>query len=454
MKNILNILCDFWYRIAYSTISFNSLKPHSFDSGSQNSQESIYSIPSVEVKNQSKWAFFIHPPAQVTYRLKVPQRAIFRTFVALLPESWGKNPGGVEFNISVSSRSNGYSLTRKCLSHPTKNPKHRRWILFKINLHKFANQDVDLTLNTTIPSGTNTEYAWAIWGNPGILSRALFRRIWSYLTSPFHIIRNFINFLISIYLNSFMIRNIVVRDIKARYVGSLMGVFWSVIHPLTQLLIYYFVFSVILKIKLGPGYENTDFAIWLVAGLLLWTFFAEVVTRSPAVIVEQSQMITKMVFPSEILPFTQLLAALINHLIGLIVFICFLIVTGYGISTNVFLTIPALLITSLFALGISWMLSALNVFLRDIGQIIGVFVNIWFFLTPIIYPRHIIPEALQKFYGFNPMLHIVEVYRAAIFGKTDVSMEGLSYFIFVALFTFAVGGLIFRKLKPAFADVL
>ena len=108
----------------------------------------------------------------------------------------------------------------------------------------------------------------------------------------------------------------------------------------------------------------------------------------------------------------------------------------------------------IFALGISWLLSALNVFLRDIGQIIGVFVNIWFFLTPIIYPRHVIPENFQEIYGLNPMLHAVEAYRVGLLGKTALDLEGLSYLLLVGLVTFAVGGLIFKKLKPAFADVL
>ena len=100
------------------------------------------------------------------------------------------------------------------------------------------------------------------------------------------------------------------------------------------------------------------------------------------------------------------------------------------------------------------MLSALNVFLRDIGQIIGVFVNIWFFLTPIVYPRHLIPESFQGLYGLNPMLYSVEGYRAGFLGTTNINIEGLSYILLMGLFTFALGGLIFKKLKPAFADVL
>jgi len=265
---------------------------------------------------------------------------------------------------------------------------------------------------------------------------------------------DFLNFIRGVYQNTYMIRNMVIRDIRARYIGSFLGIFWSIIHPLTQLLVYYFVFSVILKVKLGPEYETTNFAIWLVAGLLPWMFFAEVFTRSPGIILEQSSIITKTLFPSEILSLTLIVAAMINHFIGVILFISFLLIFGYGITLNILLIIPFLLATAIFVLGISWMLSALNVFLRDIGQIIGVFVNIWFFLTPIIYPRYLIPENLQFFYGLNPMLYSVEGYRVGLLGSTNLNIEGLSYLVLMGLSTFALGGLIFKKLKPSFADVL
>ncbi len=263
--------------------------------------------------------------------------------------------------------------------------------------------------------------------------------------------RLFLDFLRNVYQNSYMIRSMVIRDIRARYIGSFLGVFWSVIHPLTQLIIYYFIFSVVLKIRLGPEYGGTNFAIWMVAGLLPWMLFAEVVNRSPGAVLEQSSLITKMVFPSEILPLAHLAAAMINHLIGVVIFIGFLLVLGYG-SLKILLILPYLLAIGIFALGISWILSALNVFLRDIGQVIGMFMNVWFFLTPIVYPRELIPESFQGLYGLNPMLQAVEGYRAALLGKTDIA--GFSYLLLFGLATFVLGGLIFRKLKPAFADVL
>lgn len=254
--------------------------------------------------------------------------------------------------------------------------------------------------------------------------------------------------------NSYMIQSMVVRDIRARYSGSLLGIFWSVIHPLTQIILYYFVFSVVLKMRLGPEYGGTHFVIWLVAGLLPWLLVAETVTRAPGAVLEQSNVIKKMVFPSEILPFVHLASAMVNHLIGISILIGFLLILGYGITLKILLIFPYLLMTVIFTLGISWILSALNVFLRDVGQIISVIVNIWFFLTPIVYPLHQIPQSLQGLFMLNPMLHIVDGYRTAILGKTDVDLSGISYLLLMGLVLFAVGGLTFKKLKPAFADVL
>src|SRR3990172_624095 len=148
-------------------------------------------------------------------------------------------------------------------------------------------------------------------------------------------LRMLIYFVKLLYKNSFMIRSMVIRDLRARYMGSYLGFFWSVIHPLTQLLLYYFLFSVVLKMRLGPEYGGTSFAIWLIAGLLPWMFFTEVVNRSPNAVLEQASVIKKMVFPSELLPFVHLTAAMVHHFLGLTILFGFLIVLGYGLSFNI-----------------------------------------------------------------------------------------------------------------------
>ncbi len=254
--------------------------------------------------------------------------------------------------------------------------------------------------------------------------------------------------------NGYMIRSMVVRDMRARYMGSFLGFYWSVIHPLTQFLIYYFVFAVIFKMRLGSEYGGTHYSLWLIAGLLPWMFFAESMTRAPGAVLEQANMVKKMVFPSEIFPIVHLTSAMINHLIGVAILIFFLLVFGEGISLKIIMIFPYLLLMGIFILGISWVLSAVNVFLRDIGQIISVIVNIWFFLTPVIYPANLIPERLKDLFALNPMFHIIEGYRMALLGKTDLNLIGLTYLLLVGIVILVVGGLTFKKLKPAFADVL
>ena len=144
-------------------------------------------------------------------------------------------------------------------------------------------------------------------------------------------LRRFASFFQMLYQNNYMIRSMVVRDMRARYVGSFLGFFWSIIHPLSQILIYYFIFGFVIKMRLGPEYGGTHFALWLIAGLLPWLFFAGVVTGSPGVVVAKSMLIKKVVFPSEIFPVVQLTVAIINHLVGLSIFFLFLV-----ISSNIF----------------------------------------------------------------------------------------------------------------------
>ncbi len=251
-----------------------------------------------------------------------------------------------------------------------------------------------------------------------------------------------------------MIRSLVVRDIRARYMGSYLGVFWAIVHPLTQLLIFWFVFSVVLKTRLGAEYTGMNYAVWLMSGMLPWIFFSEVVNRSPGAVVEQTSLITKTVFPSEILPFTHMTAALVNHGIIFTILLVFSLLLGYGVSMNILWLPVYLLGIMLFALGLAWILSALNVFLRDIGQILGVVLNLWFFFTPIFYPANMIPAGVRPWAAANPMLHAVEGYRMGMLGRTQPDLNGMFILYGYGLVALMFGGLLFKRLKPAFADVL
>lgn len=254
--------------------------------------------------------------------------------------------------------------------------------------------------------------------------------------------------------NRYMVASIVLRDIQSRYTGSFLGLFWAVIHPLTQLLVYYFVFSLVLKTRLGEGYAGTNYALWLIAGLLPWMLLSEVISRAPGALIEQANLIKKTVFPSEILPVAHLSAAFVNHLILLTLLFVFLMTVGPPAVVRIQWIPVYLSAVIMFALGLAWLLSALNVFLRDIGQVLGVIVNLWFFFTPIVYPPEMVPESLRVWLDLNPMLHAVEGYRAALLGGAPPNASGLGLLFGTGAVVFIAGGALFRKLKPAFADVL
>ncbi|MDE2058822.1 MAG: glycosyltransferase [candidate division NC10 bacterium] len=166
------VLRELWYRTAYTVHPFRFMTPTEVEhSGAHSLEEAVRWIPAVRIGHQAKDAFLVHPPSRVTYRLTVPPRAVFRACVALLPEVWGRNPSGVEFTVSVSSRDNGRSLTRKRWSHPTRFPHHRRWLQLRMPLHRVADREVELTLSASVAPGASADFASAIWGDLMVLSR-------------------------------------------------------------------------------------------------------------------------------------------------------------------------------------------------------------------------------------------------------------------------------------------
>jgi len=251
-----------------------------------------------------------------------------------------------------------------------------------------------------------------------------------------------------------MIRSLTLRDLEQRYVGSALGFFWFLIHPLMQIVIYYFVFSVVLRVKLGPEYAGTHFAVWLIAGLIPWLFFSEVVGRSSGAVLEQAHVIKKSRFPSEVLSIVHVLAAGVGHLIILGLFFMLLLLTPDKFSPRYFLFIIYFFMTAVFALGLSWWISSVNVYLRDFGPLIAVLLQIWFFLTPIIYPENLIPEQYLKYLYLNPMLHVTAAYRTLFLSDALPPLSGFICISAWALFFIVTGGMIFRRLKSGFAEVL
>jgi lipopolysaccharide transport system permease protein len=246
------------------------------------------------------------------------------------------------------------------------------------------------------------------------------------------------------------------RDLRGRYINSALGLWWAVIQPLALLTLYTFVFSVILRVKapLGEGESTGEFAVYMFCGLLPWLAFADAVTRSASVIAEQTPLIKKVVFPSEILPVHLVLSAIVVEFFGLAVFLTGLVITGHRPGWSL-LALPVVVILQfLFTSGVAWLLASVAVFLRDARQVVGLALTLWMFLTPIMYPASLAPARFRWVLSLNPMTFVVDAYRGAVLGARPPSLTSTVAFASVALVMFVFGHWVFSRAKPAFADML
>ncbi|MCI0625954.1 MAG: ABC transporter permease [Acidobacteria bacterium] len=271
---------------------------------------------------------------------------------------------------------------------------------------------------------------------------------------PFLLFRLAFNFFSKLVRHRGLIKSMVARDLRSRYVGSAMGLFWSVIHPLVLLASYTFVFSVILEQRLGDESGTASFAIHLFCGILPWLVFQETLSRSSTVLIENSNLITKTLFPSEILPVSILIANLVNHLIGLGIFLVVAVAYLQKLSWLLLLVPVYLLGLSLFALGLSWFVSSVQVFLRDTAQVLTVVLTFWFWLTPIFFDEQRLPQGLRLLMQLNPLAAVVTAYRKCLLRFETPSLEALLFLYLLAFSAFLAGGLFFRYTKRSFADVL
>jgi ABC-type polysaccharide/polyol phosphate export permease len=271
--------------------------------------------------------------------------------------------------------------------------------------------------------------------------------------APWIIVSNFIR---KIYVQSDLIRNFVIRDLKGRYVGSFMGFFWSVIHPIVLLTSYAFVFMVVFG-QQAPQDSGTDsFPLFLFCGILPWLFFQDTVQRSSTVIVDNSNLITKTLFPTEILPLTVMLAGLVNHLIGFAILFGILCFVG-EIKAMILLLPVYMLLMMLFSLGMAWFISSLQVFLRDVSQVLTVVLTFWFWFTPIFYTESKIPPKFAHFaqwLKFNPLGQVVTGYRHCLLDGRWPDLRALAILALISLAVFVAGGMFFRNIKREFVDVL
>ena len=245
------------------------------------------------------------------------------------------------------------------------------------------------------------------------------------------------------------------REVVGRYRGSVMGLAWSFFNPILMLVVYTFVFSVVFKAKWGMGDENKySFAIALFVGMIVHGLFAEMVNRAPGLILSNVNYVKKVIFPLEILPVIGMGAALFHTLISLVVLLAaILLINGSLAWTALFF--PLIILPLLIAtLGVAWFLASLGVFVRDVGQTVGIFTTVLMLISPVFYPISALPEKFQIWLMLNPLTFIIEQSRAVmIFGKLP-DWAGLGIYTAASLAMAWAGYWWFQKTRKGFADVL
>ncbi|MEH1830511.1 MAG: ABC transporter permease [Nostoc sp.] len=255
-----------------------------------------------------------------------------------------------------------------------------------------------------------------------------------------------------------LLRTLVRRDLEARYKGSILGNLWPLLNQLSQLLIYTYVFSIVLRVKLSINSlpeNNLTFGLWLFAGLLPWIAFSGGLMQSASSVVGQPNLVKKVVFPLALLPLVPILSTFIESSFGLMALIFFVAVNAHTLHATLALLPLVWLTQLLLTAGLGYLVAGLTVFLRDIPQTLGVILNIWFYATPLVYPASAIPEQWRSLvFWLNPIAAIAEVYRDIVLIGEVKHWGEWGVACVVATIIFCCGFTMYKRLRPAFADVL
>jgi lipopolysaccharide transport system permease protein len=295
--------------------------------------------------------------------------------------------------------------------------------------------------------GTATLNDWRITVHSAVARKRMLRSLGRAFTMPLQAVSR----------NRGLIRTLVRRDVLSRYSGSFGGAFWAVLNPLLLMLTYFFVFGVVLGSRFPGDPSRAGFALYYLAGVLPWLAFSEAIGRAPTTLVDHRNFIKKLVFPVEILPFNLMVSGLVTEFFGVGIFaVALLLIRGYLPATALYL--PLLLVPQiLFTAGVCWFLSALGVFFRDLAQINGFLLTIWFFITPICYPEtgwSTMPRSVANILAKNPIYILVRDYRAIFLESRQPDWIPLAWLTLASAVIFVLGHAWFYKLRKSFADII
>ncbi len=257
----------------------------------------------------------------------------------------------------------------------------------------------------------------------------------------------------NIYKGRHILKSLLIKDMKARYAGSILGPLWVITTPLYQIFLYTFIFSTILRVRFDDG-GTSSFVVYLLAGLIPWLFFSEATLRGVSSFLENGNIIKKVKFPAEVCVASAILSAVVTFSIYLTFYSAILIYMGHFNPRTFPLIIFPFIIQLLLIFGLSLGLGSIAVFFRDITQMIGMFINLFFFLTPIVYPASIIPENVKWLFYINPFYFIIEIYRSLLVKGVMPEINLFFYPVIFSIVIFTAGYYVFHKTKSAFMDIL
>lgn len=256
----------------------------------------------------------------------------------------------------------------------------------------------------------------------------------------------------SIYQYRGFIKSTIKRDFQSRYQLSMLGASWLVLQPLAMILVYTLVFANVMKAKL-PGIESSfAYSIYLCAGVLTWGLFTEIQGRSTTIFLDNANLLKKISFPRICLPIIVTSTAIINFCIVFALFTIFLLISGNSPGTVYFHTIPVLIILLGFVVGFGIVLGVLNVFFRDVGQLMSVVIQFWFWLTPIVYPIAILPLWAHKIMAINPMAAIIGAMQTILVTHEAPNYSTLIYPLILAIIFLMLGFYLFKKHSGEIVD--
>ena len=245
-----------------------------------------------------------------------------------------------------------------------------------------------------------------------------------------------------------LLKTNVKKEIRGKYKGSWLGVLWTFLNPLLQLLVYSFVFPYILRV------EVEHYTIFMMVALVPWTFFTTAIQIGSSSVIGEAGIIKKVYFPREIIPISVVISALVNFLITCIIMFLFILISGVGFTPYVLLFPLIVLIQTIFTLGFTFILSAITVYVQDIAHFVSIVIMLMFYATPIVYNGELLPAKFQWIITLNPMAQVINAYRDILFYHKTPDYNSIAILGLISLVILFVGYEIFKKLKRNFVEEL